>query len=79
MLHDETYAFFNLCFLKQNNRLLTNVRDNGFNKDKHINNNVQIPKIHLNHKSPNQIELVSSSLSPKPNTTQLPSNLYNVS
>ncbi|CAN6814551.1 unnamed protein product [Brassica oleracea] len=59
---------------------LNKMRDNGFNKDKHINNNVQIPlKIHLNHQSPNQIKLVSSSLSPKPNTTQLPSNLYNAS
>ncbi|CAN7046099.1 hypothetical protein IGI04_008545 [Brassica rapa subsp. trilocularis] len=32
-----------------------------------------------NHKSPNQIKLVSNSLSSKPNTTQLPSNLYTVS
>uniref|UniRef100_A0A1J3I3K9 Uncharacterized protein n=1 Tax=Noccaea caerulescens TaxID=107243 RepID=A0A1J3I3K9_NOCCA len=33
----------------------------------------------LNHKSPNQIRLISNSLSPEPNTTQLPNNLYSVS
>ncbi|CAH8364239.1 unnamed protein product [Eruca vesicaria subsp. sativa] len=33
----------------------------------------------FNHKSPNQIKLVSNSLSSKPNTTQLPSNLSSVS
>ncbi|CAH8382829.1 unnamed protein product [Eruca vesicaria subsp. sativa] len=33
----------------------------------------------FNHKSPNQIKLVSNSLSSKPNTTQLPSTLSSVS
>ncbi|CAH2043900.1 unnamed protein product [Thlaspi arvense] len=33
----------------------------------------------INHKSPNQIKLISNSLNPEPNTAQLPSNLYSVS
>ncbi|XP_010444069.1 PREDICTED: uncharacterized protein LOC104726821 [Camelina sativa] len=38
------------------------------------------PRIYINHKSQNQIKLViSNSLNPKPNTTQLPNNLYSVS
>ncbi|EOA13906.1 hypothetical protein CARUB_v10027022mg [Capsella rubella] len=37
------------------------------------------PKRYINHKSQNQIKLVSNSLNPKLNTTQLPSDLYSVS
>ncbi|CAG7871341.1 unnamed protein product [Brassica rapa] len=71
-----------LHFVDRLSPKLNEMRDNGFNKDKHINNNVQIPrKIHLNHQTPNQIKLVSTwfCLSPKPNTTQFSSNLYNAS
>lgn len=37
------------------------------------------PRRYINHKSQNQIKLISNSLNPKPNTTQLPNNLYSVS
>ncbi|CAL9244560.1 unnamed protein product [Arabidopsis halleri] len=37
------------------------------------------PKRYVNHKSQNQIKLISNSLNPKPTTTQLPNNLYSVS
>ncbi|KAG7538869.1 hypothetical protein ISN44_As13g025820 [Arabidopsis suecica] len=37
------------------------------------------PKRYINHKSQNQIKLISNSLNPKPTTTQLPNNLYSVS
>ncbi|AED97569.1 unnamed protein product [Arabidopsis thaliana] len=41
--------------------------------------NYKSPRRYINHKSQNQIKLISNSLNPKPNTTQLPNTLYSVS
>ncbi|KAH0852919.1 hypothetical protein HID58_093596 [Brassica napus] len=56
------------------------MHDNGFTRINSLTTIYKSPRRYSsNHKSPNQIKLVSNSLSSKPNTTQLPSNLYTVS